>query len=94
MTLFNTQEAEIAGIIVEHLGVEAKDVTREASFENDLGADSLDMVELTMAFEDHFNIEISDDEAEKVKTVDDAFKAIAVATDHEADATIRPVQHG
>lgn len=86
MSLFNTQEAEIAGLIATHLGVEANKVTREASFTDDLGADSLDMVELVMEAEEHFKIEISDEEAEKMLTVDDAFKTIAIATAHEADA--------
>lgn len=78
--LFNTQEAEIAGFIAKHLGVEASKVTREANLIDDLGADSLDVVELVMEAEEHFNIEISDDEGEKLKTVQDAFALIAGKT--------------
>ena len=59
-------------IVVEHLGVEADKVTPEASFIDDLGADSLDSVELVMAFEEEFNVEIPDDAAEKISTVKDA----------------------
>lgn len=59
-------------IIVEHLGVEAEKVTESASFIDDLGADSLDTVELVMAFEEEFGVEIPDDAAEKIRTVKDA----------------------
>ena len=59
-------------IVVEHLGVEADKVTEEASFIDDLGADSLDIVELVMAFEEEFGVEIPDDAAEKINTVGDA----------------------
>ena len=59
-------------IVVEHLGVEPDKVTEEASFIDDLGADSLDTVELVMAFEEEFSIEIPDDAAEKIQTVGDA----------------------
>jgi acyl carrier protein len=59
-------------IVVEHLGVEPEKVTPEASFIDDLGADSLDIVELVMAFEEEFNVEIPDDAAEKITTVKDA----------------------
>lgn len=59
-------------IIVDKLGVDAKEVTNEASFTNDLGADSLDTVELIMEFEKEFNIAIPDDAAEKIATVGDA----------------------
>ena len=59
-------------IVVEHLGVDAEKVTEEASFIDDLGADSLDTVELVMAFEEEFGIEIPDDAAEKIQTVGDA----------------------
>jgi acyl carrier protein len=75
--LFTTQEAEIAAMIVEHFGVEAHQVTRTASFADDLGADSLDMVELVMAAEEHFGIEITDDEGEAMDTVEKAFDLIA-----------------
>jgi len=63
-------------IVVEHLGVEAEKVTEEASFIDDLGADSLDIVELVMAFEEEFGVEIPDDAAEKISTVSDAIKYI------------------
>ena len=59
-------------IVVEHLGVEQDKVTEDASFIDDLGADSLDIVELVMAFEEEFNVEIPDDAAEKISTVKDA----------------------
>jgi acyl carrier protein len=63
-------------IVVEHLGVEAEKVTEEASFIDDLGADSLDIVELVMAFEEEFSVEIPDDAAEKISTVKDAIDYI------------------
>ncbi|MEK9661307.1 MAG: acyl carrier protein [Alphaproteobacteria bacterium] len=61
-------------IVVEHLGVEEAKVTESASFIDDLGADSLDTVELVMAFEEEFGVEIPDDAAEKILTVGDAVK--------------------
>jgi acyl carrier protein len=63
-------------IVVEHLGVEEEKVTPDASFIDDLGADSLDIVELVMAFEEEFGVEIPDDAAEKIATVGDANKYI------------------
>ena len=63
-------------IVVEHLGVEAEKVTEEVSFIDDLGADSLDTVELVMAFEEEFGVEIPDDAAEKILTVKDAISYI------------------
>ena len=63
-------------IVVEHLGVDAEKVTEEASFIDDLGADSLDIVELVMAFEEEFTVEIPDDAAEKIATVMDAIDYI------------------
>jgi acyl carrier protein len=63
-------------IVVEHLGVDAEKVTEEASFIDDLGADSLDIVELVMAFEEEFGVEIPDDAAEKITTVKDAITYI------------------
>ena len=63
-------------IVVEHLGVDEDKVTEGASFIDDLGADSLDTVELVMAFEEEFGSEISDSEAEKILTVGDAVKFI------------------
>ena len=68
----NDLEAKVRSIIVEKLGVEESDVTREASFTNDLGADSLDTVELVMALEEEFDTEIPDEEAEKITTVQQA----------------------
>jgi acyl carrier protein len=66
-------------IVVEHLGVEEDKVTENASFIDDLGADSLDTVELVMAFEEEFGIEIPDDAAEKILTVKDAISFITKA---------------
>jgi acyl carrier protein len=63
-------------IVIEHLGVDADKVTEKASFIDDLGADSLDNVELVMAFEEEFDIEIPDDAAEHIQTVGDAVKFI------------------
>ena len=63
-------------IVVEHLGVDADKVPAEASFIDDLGADSLDIVELVMAFEEEFGVEIPDDAAEKISTVKDAIDYI------------------
>jgi acyl carrier protein len=63
-------------IVVEHLGVEEAKVTEAASFIDDLGADSLDTVELVMAFEEEFSVEIPDDAAEKIATVKDAISYI------------------
>ncbi len=65
-------EAKVKEIIVEQLGVDAEKVTLDASFVDDLGADSLDTVELIMALEEEFGIEIPDDAAEKIATVGDA----------------------
>ncbi|MCB1650660.1 MAG: acyl carrier protein [Alphaproteobacteria bacterium] len=63
-------------IVVEHLGVDEGKVTEGASFIDDLGADSLDTVELVMAFEEEFSVEIPDDAAEKIQTVGDAVNFI------------------
>jgi acyl carrier protein len=63
-------------IVVEHLGVDAGKVSENASFIDDLGADSLDTVELVMAFEEEFGVEIPDDAAEKIQTVGDAISFI------------------
>ncbi|MGI6491621.1 MAG: acyl carrier protein [Peptococcaceae bacterium] len=67
---------KIKSIIVEQLGVEEDDVKMEASFVDDLGADSLDIVELVMALEEEFELEIPDEDAEKIRTVGDAVKYI------------------
>ena len=67
---------KVKGIIVEQLGVDEDEVTMEASFTEDLGADSLDIVELVMAFEEEFDIEIPDEEAEKISSVKDAVEYI------------------
>jgi len=66
----------VKGIIIDQLGAEDSEVTMEASFVDDLGADSLDIVELVMALEEEFDIEIPDDEAEKIRTVGEAVKYI------------------
>ncbi|MBE6095366.1 MAG: acyl carrier protein [Schwartzia sp.] len=67
---------KVRDIVVEQLGVEADDVTIESTFIDDLGADSLDIVELIMAFEEEFSIEIPDEAAEKIKTVQDVVNYI------------------
>ena len=68
--------AKVKRIVADHLGIEETKVTEEASFIDDLGADSLDTVELVMAFEEEFGTEISDSEAEKILLVGDAIKFI------------------
>ena len=75
MSVENVQE-RVKNIIVEQLGVEADQVKPEAQFVNDLGADSLDTVELIMALEEEFDIEIPDEKAEKIKTVGEAIAYI------------------
>ena len=67
-------ESKVKEIILDKLGVEDSQITPEASFTNDLGADSLDIVELVMGFESAFNISIPDEDAEKISTVGDAIK--------------------
>ena len=67
-------DARVREIIINELGVEAEKVTDEAAFGEDLGADSLDTVELVMAFEEEFGIEIPDEDAEQMRTVGDAIK--------------------
>ena len=69
-------EEQVKKIIVDHLGIEESKVTSGSKFIDDLGADSLDTVELVMAFEEEFGSEISDSEAEKILTVGDAIKFI------------------
>ena len=67
---------KVQAIVVEHLGVEADKVTASASFIEDLGADSLDTVELVMALEEEFDLEIADEDAEKISTVNEAVSYI------------------
>ena len=69
-------QSKVKKIVSDHLGIEETKVTDESSFIDDLGADSLDTVELVMAFEEEFGSEISDSEAEKILTVSDAIKFI------------------
>ncbi len=71
-------EEKLKQIIVEQLGVDEAEVTSSASFVDDLGADSLDIVELVMAFEEAFDVEIPDEDAEKIKTVKDAIDYVNV----------------
>lgn len=73
--------AKVKEVIVDQLSVEEDDVTPEASFFDDLGADSLDIVELVMALEDSFGISIPDEDAESIKTVGDAVEYIATNMD-------------
>ena len=72
-------EERIKSIIIEELSVDAEAVTDSANFTDDLGADSLDIVELVMAFEDEFGVEIPDEDAEKITTVKDAVVYISQA---------------
>ena len=70
-------EKRVIEIIMEQLGVSEEEVTMEASFIDDLGADSLDLVELIMAMEEEFSLEISDEDAEKIQTVQDVVNYIS-----------------
>ncbi len=72
-----TIQERIKQIVAEQLGVDEDQVTNEASFMDDLGADSLDTVELVMALEEEFDIEISDEDAEKIQTVQDAIDYVS-----------------
>jgi acyl carrier protein len=67
---------KVKSIVTEQLGVDAEEVTEEASFIEDLGADSLDIVELVMAFEEEFGVVIPDEDADKIRTVGEAIKYI------------------
>jgi len=71
-----TIEERVAEIVAEQMGVDKSQVTRETSFVNDLGADSLDTVELVMEFEDEFDISIPDEDAEKIQTVGQAIEYV------------------
>ncbi len=73
-------EERVKKIVVEHLGVEEEKVSNDASFIDDLGADSLDTVELVMAFEEEFGVEIPDDAAETILTVGDAVRFLSKIT--------------
>ena len=73
----NTIEARVKKIVVEQLGVKDEEVTNDASFVDDLGADSLDTVELVMALEEEFETEIPDDDAEKIVTIQDAINYVS-----------------
>lgn len=75
-TIMSEIKERVVSIIVDKLGVNPEDVVETASFTNDLGADSLDTVELIMEFEKEFNVTIPDDQAEKISTVGDAMKFI------------------
>jgi acyl carrier protein len=72
-------QERVVKIVAEHLDVEEGKIAASSSFTDDLGADSLDQVELVMAFEEEFSIEIPDDAAEKIQTVEDAVKFIEAA---------------
>ena len=77
-------ESRVKKIVIDQLGVEAEKVVAGASFIDDLGADSLDTVELVMAFEEEFGCEIPDDAAEKIQTVGDAVKFLEKAASNAA----------
>lgn len=78
---------QVKKIVKEQLGVEEDEIKMSSTFVDDLGADSLDIVELIMAFEEEFNIEIPDEKAEKIKTVEDVVKYIEDAKGDEAEST-------
>ncbi len=81
----NTIEARVKKVIVEQLGVKEDEVTNDASFVDDLGADSLDTVELVMALEEEFETEILDEDAEKIGTVQQAIDYISARSDKRAE---------
>lgn len=81
MSLFE----EVQGIICEQLKAKPEEVKPETSFVDDLGADSLDSIELVMALEEKFNIEIPDEDSEKINTVGDAVKCIAAKTNRDSE---------
>src|SRR5690606_42019758 len=84
-------EDRVRKIVVEHLNVEADKVTEKASFMDDLGADSLDQVELVMAFEEEFGVEIPDDAAESIQTFGDAVAFLTNATAYAAGSARKPM---
>ncbi len=81
-----TVEERVKKIVLEQLGVKEEDVTNDASFVDDLGADSLDTVELVMALEEEFNTEIPDEEAEKISTIQQAIDYIKAHSASESTA--------
>lgn len=83
----NEIEARVKKIVVEQLGVKEEEVTTDASFVDDLGADSLDTVELVMALEEEFETEIPDEEAEKIVTIKDAVNYIVNRLEKESKAS-------
>lgn len=83
----NKIEARVKKIVVEQLGVKEEEVTTDASFVDDLGADSLDTVELVMALEEEFETEIPDEDAEKIITIKDAVSYIVHRMEKEAKAS-------
>jgi acyl carrier protein len=70
-------QKKVVSIVADHLGIEEREVKGESSFTDDLGADSLDLVEVVMSLEEVFGLEIADDQAEKIKTVNDAVSYIS-----------------
>jgi len=80
-------ETRVKKIVIEQLGVKEEEVTTEASFVDDLGADSLDTVELVMALEEEFETEIPDEDAEKIVTIKDAVKYISERMEKETKAS-------
>lgn len=83
----NEIETRVKKIVVEQLGVKEEEVTTDASFVDDLGADSLDTVELVMALEEEFETEIPDDDAEKIVTIKDAVKYIVDRMEKDTKAS-------
>ena len=83
----NEIEARVKKIVVEQLGVKEEEVTNDASFVDDLGADSLDTVELVMALEEEFETEIPDEDAEKIVTIKDAVKYVLERMEKDAKAS-------
>lgn len=83
----NEIEVRVKKIVIEQLGVKEEEVTADASFVDDLGADSLDTVELVMALEEEFETEIPDEDAEKITTIKDAVKYIVERMEKETKAS-------